>query len=93
MGVLGPQPGIGRLAVADWWLVIAFAEAGDLTAAAAPATTTVRAKMRMTSFMVITSIAKICNGRTVPPVTKNPPTKKLVKRGISAILNDFSKGK
>jgi hypothetical protein len=43
--------GVGRLAVADWWLVMAFVETGDLTAAVAPATTTIRAKMRTTSFM------------------------------------------
>jgi hypothetical protein len=51
IGIFGPQVGTGILAVADWWLTIAFAEAGDFTAAAAPATTTVRAKMRTTSFM------------------------------------------
>jgi hypothetical protein len=43
--------GVGMPAVADWWLTIAFAEAGDFMAAAAPATTTVRAKMRTTSFI------------------------------------------
>lgn len=39
--------------VADWLLGMALVEADEMEAAAAPATTTERAKMRMASFMVI----------------------------------------
>jgi hypothetical protein len=39
-------------AVADWWLEMAGAVLGDVAAAAAPATTTQRAMVRMTVFMV-----------------------------------------
>jgi hypothetical protein len=41
------------LAVADWWLGRAGAALGVVAAAAAPATTTDRAKMRMTDFMIV----------------------------------------
>jgi len=40
------------LAVADWWLRIAGADLEVVAAAAAPATTTERTKMRIASFMV-----------------------------------------
>jgi len=40
------------LAVADWWLGTTGAVLGATAAAAAPATTTDRAKMRMTCFIV-----------------------------------------
>jgi hypothetical protein len=43
---------LGKLAVADWWLAMGFAVLGVVAAAAAPATTTVRAKMRMASFII-----------------------------------------
>lgn len=42
---------MGLAAVADWWLGMAVLDEGDTAAAAAPATTTDRAKMRTTSFM------------------------------------------
>jgi hypothetical protein len=45
-----PQPGAGKLAVADWWLTILVAE--EVVAAAAPATTTNKANMRMASFII-----------------------------------------
>jgi len=44
------HPGVGKLAVADWWLATGGAVLG-MAAAAAPATTMVKAKMRMTSFI------------------------------------------
>jgi hypothetical protein len=47
---MGPQPGPGKPAVADWWL--GMATVLEVEAAAAPATTTNRAKMRMVSFIV-----------------------------------------
>jgi hypothetical protein len=47
----GPHAGVGMLAVADWWLVTGGAVLGVVAAAAAPATTMVRAKMRMASFI------------------------------------------
>jgi len=47
----GLQVGIGFAAVADWWLGMAGLAEGDTAAAAAPATTTDRAKMRTTSFI------------------------------------------
>jgi hypothetical protein len=40
------------LAVADWWLAMTGAVLGVTAAAAAPATTTDRAKIRMASFIV-----------------------------------------
>jgi hypothetical protein len=52
-----PQHGDGMLAVADWWLGRTTAEVWDVVAAAAtPATTTDRAKIRMTSFIVDTPL-------------------------------------
>lgn len=45
------QSGIGFAAVADWWLGMAVLLEGETAAAAAPATTTERAKMRTTSFI------------------------------------------
>jgi hypothetical protein len=48
----GPQPGIGMLADADWWLAITVLWEGETAAAAAPATTTDRAITRMASFMI-----------------------------------------
>jgi hypothetical protein len=47
-----PHPGDGTLAVADWWLGTMGAVLGVTAAAAAPATTTDRAKMRITCFIV-----------------------------------------
>jgi hypothetical protein len=48
-----PQSGFGIVAVADWWLGRATVEVLDVAAAAAtPATTTDRAKIRMASFIV-----------------------------------------
>jgi hypothetical protein len=47
----GPHVGVGRLAVADWWLAMGCAVLGVVAAAAAPAATTIRAKMRMASFI------------------------------------------
>jgi hypothetical protein len=47
----GPHPGTGILAVADWWLAMGGAVLDVAVAAAAPATTMVRAKMRMASFI------------------------------------------
>jgi hypothetical protein len=45
-----PQPGFGKAAVADWWLTKVLELV--VVAAAAPATTTNRAKIRMASFIV-----------------------------------------
>jgi hypothetical protein len=47
-----PHSGVGTLAVADWWFGTAGAFLGVTAAAAAPATTTDRAKMRITCFIV-----------------------------------------
>jgi hypothetical protein len=44
--------GIGKLAVADWWLGMALVVDDETAAAAPPAMTTDRAKMRMASFIV-----------------------------------------
>jgi hypothetical protein len=46
------HPGVGILAVADWWLAMGGAVLGVVAAAAPPATTMVRAKMRMASFII-----------------------------------------
>jgi hypothetical protein len=43
---------VGKLAVADWWLGRAREEVEEREAAAAPARTMDRAKMRTASFMV-----------------------------------------
>jgi hypothetical protein len=40
------------LAVADWWLAIGCEVLGVVAAAAAPAAITVRAKIRMASFII-----------------------------------------
>ncbi len=48
----GPHVGVGKLAVADRWLEIAGMVLGEVAAAAAPATTTDRAKIRIASFMM-----------------------------------------
>jgi hypothetical protein len=47
----GSHPGTGMLAVADWWLAMGGAVLGVVAAAAKPATTMDKAKMRMTSLM------------------------------------------
>jgi hypothetical protein len=47
----GPHPGVGMLAVADWWLAMGGAVLGVVAAAATPATRMVIAKMRMASFI------------------------------------------
>jgi hypothetical protein len=52
VGIPGPQTGIGTLAVADWWLGMAGLVVDETEAAATPAKTTERAKMRMASFIV-----------------------------------------
>jgi hypothetical protein len=49
----GPQVGVGRVSVADWWLEMERTEEEETEAAAAPAMTTVRAKIRTASFMMI----------------------------------------
>ncbi|MGA2877033.1 MAG: hypothetical protein ABSE82_16060 [Nitrososphaerales archaeon] len=46
-----PQAGEGILPVADWWLTSADAGFGMVAAAAAPAITMDKAKMRITSFI------------------------------------------
>lgn len=46
----GPHPGPGMLAAADWWLTNTLVV--EDVAAAAPATTTNKAKMRIASFIV-----------------------------------------
>ena len=46
----GPQPGAGMLAVTDWWLTKTLVV--EDVAAAAPATTTNKAMMRIASFIV-----------------------------------------
>jgi hypothetical protein len=67
----GPHAGVGRLAVADWWLAMGFAVLGVVAAAAAPAAITVRAKMRMASFILVTSDGFELAGST-SPVHQNP---------------------
>lgn len=58
VGTWGPHSGVGRefgvgkLAVADWWLARTRALLEETEAAAAPAKTTDMAKMRMASFMI-----------------------------------------
>ena len=52
VGTPGPHAGTGRPAVTAWWLTIAREAEGDMEAAAAPATTRDRAKIRTTSFMI-----------------------------------------
>jgi hypothetical protein len=54
-GIPGPQAGNGILAVADWWLGSAGAVLDVEAAATPPATTTARAKVRMTNFILVTS--------------------------------------
>ncbi len=51
-GMFGPHCGTGMFAVADIWLEMAGMVLGEVAAAAAPATTTDRAKMRMASDMI-----------------------------------------
>ena len=54
-GMPGPQNGIGSPAVADWWLatIVRVLEVDEENeAAAAPARTSVKAKMRTVSFIV-----------------------------------------
>ena len=45
------HPGVGILAVTDWWLATSGAVLGVVAAAAAPAATTDRAKIRMASLI------------------------------------------
>jgi hypothetical protein len=66
----GPQVGIGMLPVADRWLERAGALLGENPAAAMPATTTERAKMRMTSFMVSNPFSKLIDREGILPNTK-----------------------
>jgi len=47
----GPHIGMGKVAEGDWWLGRLGAFLGVIAAAATPATTTERAKMRTTSFI------------------------------------------
>ena len=47
----GLHAGVGMRAVADWWLRMVGAVLGVVAAAAKPATTMDKAKMRMTSLM------------------------------------------
>jgi hypothetical protein len=48
----GPHPGTGRLAVADRWLATGRVVEVETEAAATPAKTTDKAKMRTASFIV-----------------------------------------
>jgi hypothetical protein len=50
-GMPGPHVGIGKVAEGDWWLGRIGAFFGVTAAAATPATTTDKAKMRMASFI------------------------------------------
>lgn len=50
---MGPHIGMGIAEVADWRLVKVWVVDDETEAAAAPATTTLRAKMRTTSFMTL----------------------------------------
>jgi len=50
-GKPGAQRGTGLLAVADWWLGNVRVVEDETEAAATPTKTTVRAKVRMASFM------------------------------------------
>jgi hypothetical protein len=51
-GIPGPQRGTGISEVVAWWLGRMRALEDETEAAAAPATTTDRAKMRIASFIV-----------------------------------------
>ena len=48
----GPQDGTGRAPVADWWLVKVCLGDDETEAAAAPATTTDKARTRTSSFII-----------------------------------------
>jgi hypothetical protein len=53
VGIPGPHRAIGKLAVADWWLTIAFfGVEEEREAAAKPARTIMSAKARTYSFIV-----------------------------------------
>lgn len=52
VGRPGAHSGTGLLAVADWWLANGLSVEEVTEAAAAPARTRVKAKMRMASFMI-----------------------------------------
>ena len=65
----GLHDGTGKVEVADWWLAMGVV-LGVVAAAAAPATTTVRAKMRMASF-IGGYLWWILLGRSTAPVPIN----------------------
>ena len=52
VGMFGPHPGTGKLAVADWWLATTCFVEGVTEAAATPTKTMASAKIRMVSFIV-----------------------------------------
>jgi hypothetical protein len=52
VGTPGPHAGIGNPAAAAWWLTTAREAEGEKEAAAAPAATSERAKIRTASFMI-----------------------------------------
>jgi hypothetical protein len=52
VGSPGAQSGIGSVAVADWWLANGLGVEEETDAAATPAKTIERAKMRMANLMV-----------------------------------------
>jgi hypothetical protein len=52
VGMPGPQPGIGKAEVADWWLARTCVEEECVAAAAAPAKTMERARTRIASFII-----------------------------------------
>jgi hypothetical protein len=52
VGMPGPHVGIGNVAEGDWWLGKRGAFFGVTAAAATPATTTDKAKMRIASFIL-----------------------------------------
>ncbi|MDR3772802.1 MAG: hypothetical protein P4L26_05610 [Terracidiphilus sp.] len=56
VGKPGAQSGTGILAVADWELETAWVLEDGTEAAATPARTTVKATMRMASFIKVTSL-------------------------------------
>ena len=61
----GPQVGTGKPEVADRWLATACVVVEDSEAAAAPATTTERTKMRRASFIVGYPLSKMIDRKSL----------------------------
>lgn len=69
-GTPGPHVGVGNAEVADWWLARTLGALEERAAAAAPANTTDRAKMRMASFMIGNLFWIGLEGELVLPLTQ-----------------------